>query len=499
MVLSLVPIWSAKYFPSQNGPAYLLIIKMFKEFHNPEFNYSEYYELHPSIIPYMSFNLIVYLFHFVFPLLIAEKIGLSIYAILLPLSVFYFLKIANPGKTVLGFISFLYIYNFFLFRGYFNFCLAIPIFFFCFGYWLKHRDNLTFANIVILNILTLLLYLSHLYVFLLLFLALVIYVLLEDTSFKKVFGLIKFCLPCVILIINYLYFTSQNAAWTNYEFSYYIEGIPYNPIDITVYVIKQTLKWLYCFSLTEFFMSLIPLLFVLYLAIKRILKYHKHGVKFNWNLLFKDKWLILLIILCIFHLAIPWYAFGWDKIGIRVAPFAFILILACAERFSKEATKRAFVVVVFLASTSVYAIMTKHVIEINYTINEFTSGISKVDKNKALLPVLLEDTEFGNYLRPTVRAVNYYNIVKDGVNPYSAAIWNTLVPVWYKHYPVDEFLPQVNKNSIKSSIQRVKNAYDYVLLWGKDSAVDNLLQEHNFRLIHNKGMLRIYSNYLAMD
>ena len=106
LVLSLVPIWAGKYFPSQNGPGYMLIIKMFKEFHNPLYNYSSYYELHPFIIPYMLFNLIVYLLHHIFPLLIAEKIGLSIYAVLLPMSVFYFLKIANPGKTYLGsFIS----------------------------------------------------------------------------------------------------------------------------------------------------------------------------------------------------------------------------------------------------------------------------------------------------------------------------------------------------------------------------------------------------------
>ncbi|MBI1929032.1 hypothetical protein HYR99_32900, partial [Candidatus Poribacteria bacterium] len=149
----MIPIWSAEYFPSQNGPAYLLIIHMFKEFHNPAFNYSDYYELRPFISPYLLFNLIVYLLHFIFSLLISEKIGLSIYAILLPLSVFYFLKIANPGKMYLGFVSFLYIYNFFLFRGYFNFCLAIPIFFFCFGYWLNHKENLTLARIVILNVL----------------------------------------------------------------------------------------------------------------------------------------------------------------------------------------------------------------------------------------------------------------------------------------------------------------------------------------------------------
>ena len=162
--------------------------------------------------------------------------------------------------------------------------------------------------------------------------------------------------------------------------------------------------------------------------------------------------------------------------------------------FSKISAVAVFVIVAFFTSISVYAMMTKHIIEINDSIHEFTSGISKIERNKTLLPILLDDNEIGDYLRPLVRAVNYYNIAKGGATAYSPAMWNTLVPVWYKHYPIDEFLPQVNERTIESSIQRVKNAYDYVLLWGKSDGVDSLLQNHSFRLIHQKGKLKIYVN-----
>ena len=42
-IASLVPIWIDKYFPSQNGPEYLLAVQMVKEYFNSAFNYSDYY------------------------------------------------------------------------------------------------------------------------------------------------------------------------------------------------------------------------------------------------------------------------------------------------------------------------------------------------------------------------------------------------------------------------------------------------------------------------
>jgi len=78
IINSLVPIWICKYFPAQNTPGFLLIVQMFKEYDNPAFNYANYYDLKLTLIPHLLFHIIVYLFSFVFPIIMAGKIALSI-------------------------------------------------------------------------------------------------------------------------------------------------------------------------------------------------------------------------------------------------------------------------------------------------------------------------------------------------------------------------------------------------------------------------------------
>jgi len=495
IVLSLIPLWSTEYFPSQNGPAYLSIIQIFKNLHNPAFNYTDYYELHPYVIPNLLFNVIIYIFSFIFPLLVAEKIALSVYVILWPISVFYFISRVDPSKTVLGFISFLYIYNWFLFRGYFNFCLALALFFFWFGYWYQHKNNLKIKNIVNLNILSLLLYLSHLYVFLLLFFTLAVYILVEKRSFRKILNILKLCLPSVILLLYYLNFSFHHSNWVHNEFTYHIDGIADNPLLITFYVIKMTFKWLYCFSKMDFWLTFLPHLFIIFLIIKKIMNSRANSLRTIINSFLNNKFLAILLFLLIFHWSLPWSSlWGWNKIGARAAPFLFVFSLAFVDKFSSKSIEKVFVIIVMLTSVSLYTLMTKQIIEKNNLITEFNSGIARIERNKTILPMLSESSMFGNRLRPLIRAVNYYNIAKGGANPYTAAMWNTLGPVWYKHYPINDFLPQVNDKTIAASIQRVKEVYDYVLLWRQDTSIEQLLQANHFNLLYHNNRLKIYSN-----
>jgi hypothetical protein len=89
------------------------------------------------------------------------KIILSIYIILLPISVFYLVHAWNQRNVVIGFFGFLFVFNWFFGMGFINFVLSIPFSLFSLGYWWKHKENSTWESRLILALLLLLVYLSH--------------------------------------------------------------------------------------------------------------------------------------------------------------------------------------------------------------------------------------------------------------------------------------------------------------------------------------------------
>lgn len=106
-IVSLVPIWTTTFFPSQNGPWYVLAAHTLANYANPDSNFSEYYELNLYPIPHLLHTLVVSVFCSIVPTLVAQKLAISLYVIGLPLSVFFFLRQAAPDRISLGYFSFL--------------------------------------------------------------------------------------------------------------------------------------------------------------------------------------------------------------------------------------------------------------------------------------------------------------------------------------------------------------------------------------------------------
>ncbi|HEX4966354.1 MAG TPA: hypothetical protein VF173_36435, partial [Thermoanaerobaculia bacterium] len=95
---------------------------------------------------------------------VAEKVLLTAYAILFPLSVRYALRGIGEGEGRAGFLavlSFPFLYNYTLHMGFFNFCFSLPAFFFTVGYWLRFGDRMTPFRTLVLALLVLWVYFCH--------------------------------------------------------------------------------------------------------------------------------------------------------------------------------------------------------------------------------------------------------------------------------------------------------------------------------------------------
>lgn len=159
IVFHLLPIWMLPLAPTQDGPAHLSMAHALRQYDEPEgLHLREYFVRNEEAIPnrFVFFLLSDVLRSLSLP--VAEKVLLSAYVILLPLSMRYALR---PRSRFLAFLSFPFIYNFLLNMGFYNFCFSLPAFLFSVGFWLRHRGRLGIGRTAILALLVLWTYFCH--------------------------------------------------------------------------------------------------------------------------------------------------------------------------------------------------------------------------------------------------------------------------------------------------------------------------------------------------
>ena len=162
ILIHLIPIWIFDYFPSQDGPAHIENAGVIRDYQNPERSILRtYYTFNKNFTPTWLGHLILVGLMYIVPAVVAEKIFLTLYVILFPISVRYALSAMRSDNSFLAYMSFPFIYNYTLHLGFYSFCLSLSLFFFMVGYWLKNRDHFNLQKILILTCLSMLLYFFH--------------------------------------------------------------------------------------------------------------------------------------------------------------------------------------------------------------------------------------------------------------------------------------------------------------------------------------------------
>ena len=165
LLLHILPLWIFAYFPSQDGASHVYNGLMLKEYGKHE-NYQlrNAWEMNITIFPNWLSHILLLGFLYVFPPVIAEKVLLTIAIGMVPIAFFYFFNTVHrdeKGVPVYAWLGFPFAYNYLLYMGFYNFQLSISFFFFSFGFWWKHKDDMQVKYLVWLYVLLLFTYLSH--------------------------------------------------------------------------------------------------------------------------------------------------------------------------------------------------------------------------------------------------------------------------------------------------------------------------------------------------
>ncbi len=130
IIIHLIPLWAFTYFPSQDGAAHLNIANVIRKYSALDLPvFREYYVLNKHFEPNWDTYVILVSLMSIVPPLVAEKILLSSYVILLPLSTFYALRAIRPTAGLLTLVVSPFIHNRLLHMGFYNFSYSLPMFF----------------------------------------------------------------------------------------------------------------------------------------------------------------------------------------------------------------------------------------------------------------------------------------------------------------------------------------------------------------------------------
>jgi len=226
ILLNSLPLLLFPFYPSMDGAAHLynsnIIVRLLLD---NDSIYHKFYEFTPILVPNWLGHFILAFFNSFLPAMLAEKILLISYSILLPVSFRYMVRKFSPNVTSLSYLVLPFTYHFLFILGYYNFSLSFILFFFLIGFIHKvSSQKLTIKQTIFLIFLFFLMSVTHIFGFALLMLAMGIYflwkIILQSKNsreiFKIIFSYLKFLLLSipgfVIITLHLIHHQSESAV-----------------------------------------------------------------------------------------------------------------------------------------------------------------------------------------------------------------------------------------------------------------------------------------------
>lgn len=166
LLIGLLPLIMTKYYLTLDGPGHIYNGNIIKELilgNHQEF--ANLFRLNNLPVPNWISHFLFAIFNLVFPDYLSEKLVLGIYLVLFPL---FFRKIVlwfKPQNYILSYFGILFAHNHLLYLGSYNLIYALVFFFITIYFILRYSNQLNYKNIAILGILFLLVYFSHMLIF----------------------------------------------------------------------------------------------------------------------------------------------------------------------------------------------------------------------------------------------------------------------------------------------------------------------------------------------
>ncbi|MBI5267428.1 MAG: hypothetical protein HY851_09380 [candidate division Zixibacteria bacterium] len=475
LILFSLPIWTVAYPPLSDYPSHLLSIFIGEEYHNPAFNFADNFVVDWKPLPNLGSEIIISLLSKILPIDMAGRVYLTGCGILFILSIFYFMNAIDPRKKVLGFFGFLFWYNWYFHQGYINFYGSLPFYFFALGLWLRSVSLSGLREKSLLGVLLVGVFFFHLISWLAIVGSVVVLALWDVSNRKKLANTAVALVPSLLLVIYYFVFLRGGASTSM--------GAQFlNPYDTATFVVAHTFV---DFSKWDLLLYLLPIGLVGILFVRDHIVRPASADRPSRKLF----WLAVCLVAAMFIL--PLQISGVWPFNARLNLFIIMVALASLSATTVDQFKKPLLVVAIVCSLACLGNVWWHYRRMAAQIETYVSGVTHIEPNKNILPLTV-DVSGGWKHSPMSTVWAYYHMKKGGAGPYLFDLPHGQV-VNYRHPKREQFPAPTLYPPRPADYKADEHArpYDYVLLWGADSSIQEELAR-NFQPIFNNLRLTVY-------
>ncbi|MEC9070847.1 MAG: hypothetical protein VX938_00650, partial [Myxococcota bacterium] len=161
----VIPLWVTELLPLMDLPQHLATIRILHSLDDPAFGLAPFYLVDLSSTQYLGYYYLVDLLAHAVGIETANRLVLSVYAVGVPLGMISYTRAFGRDPAV-GLLAAPFAYNTFLFMGFANYVLAIPLVFWGLGVLRGLMDELKWGRFALLVAITLALFYTHAQAFL---------------------------------------------------------------------------------------------------------------------------------------------------------------------------------------------------------------------------------------------------------------------------------------------------------------------------------------------
>ena len=524
-LLSLAFIWLFPYVPTQDGPAHLDAAATLLRLSEGSFQ-SRFFEAQWQLATNQLYHGLLVSLGSLFPLLVAEKLLLSVYALAVPASALFAMRGLRGSSPLAIFLIFPTIYSYVFYLGFYNFCLGLVFFLLTLGIFFRLVDAETLRRSALLTALLALClalcYAAHIVAAANALLALgvmtLVTLLRRRTHAPRHALLVALAALPTVGFVGTFFLTQPSSAEegaTNFlsvpdliaAFFFHIPNLPYK-----VYSPLIVHSWLDALFSAPWHLLLVALLG---LAIRRSVR-ERSAARPD-----------LLAALAVFLFVILWTPNRLGEIGFltdRFLPYGYALLTLwlSAVRFAPRVWRRAALAGTLCAAALFVYRLPLHAM-LNANLREFVSAEEVIEDDSAVLPLILvkDDNAYppAGFVLPNMRysetlhAVGYLALGRSIVtlNDYQAS--KGYFPLRYKEAasPV-EYLTEGEFAALerppfafdlRAYREETGQAVDYLLLWGdldevraRPDVQGILAQLGDYTLVHTsepRNLMRVYA------
>jgi len=487
LITHLGLVWWLPYLPTQDGPSHIYNLVILHDLLNGGKEWGNFFSYQLRAVPNLGFILFTYpLLHFFSPLFV-ERIFISIYIILIGVSVPFFLRTFNKQPLPVSYFIFPVIFNYTFLMGFYSYIIAVPLFLLSFSFAWRIRKSSAIFQFIFFNLAGLIIYYFHLIPFVFFILSLIVITLVESNTNKgRIYNLFRLLLIITPSILNFFYYFRLGTNRFLPDFSYLL--------SLSRYV--QLLTELFYFSTVNFFpwqilpASLFMVLIVL-LAYHSIKDIHKRKLQ-SINILPSEKAIIYLTISLLFIYLFAPFSFGGGLYFNERLPWVILLISLPLLQIPESITFKRITSFAIMSIVSIFFIFNAAILwQQSNKVGKFLSSLHIGPPKGALLMTYKPRDPQGTTVDILLHTASYYGIIRGCVDigNYEAAT-NLFLVKFKKTMPA---IPPERQISYKPTTIEWANypAIEYLLGWEIDDKEKEGLNKY-YQIIWEKDQFSMW-------